>query len=223
MDDRSSDPGRLALPLAIDGGSVSPSDLHAPTWPRAASIDVSGGVGGERARRGTYGRAGSIADPDGERSAPDFGDAGTGRKARAGLHARRLFRRHRGSADDAGRPIQIGGTRASHPGPGTAAPEFFGTGGFTSYALRASERTRPADPSASDKPQSTRRGADRAGHRPRAARREWLAHPAPGGRRRNHPHTHAQTDRPAHAGQSQLCRLGCGRHGMTTGHPRGPR
>lgn len=130
VDDRLGSPTALSQPLAIAGGSVSilayGADLAA-----GSTIDVSGGVAVSGRGAITYGDGGSISIRTGKD--PGFARVTGGRLALQSTLSG-YSGKTGGSLTIQANTIQIGGSSAL-PGTLLLQPDFFRTGGFTSYNL----------------------------------------------------------------------------------------
>lgn len=130
VDDRLNAPAPLTLPLVTKGGSVT-INTYTADLQTGSTIDVSGGVLVGATGKRTYGDAGSITIKAGQ----DLNLAAVlGGKLNLGATLKGYSGARGGSLSIQAPSIQIGGSAA---GADTLLlqPEFFSTGGFTSFTL----------------------------------------------------------------------------------------
>jgi len=130
VDDRPLAEERNQLPLLINGGTISLTSYTA-NLAEGSIIDASGGVALNAAGRATYGSGGSISIKAGQD--PTLG-AVLGGKLTLGSELRAFSGGKGGSLAITAPVIQIGGVLARE-GTLLLSPEFFNTGGFTSFSL----------------------------------------------------------------------------------------
>ena len=148
VDDRPGNPGRLAQPLVTAGGSVAVLSFDADLG-AGSTVDVSGGVAVSGRGALTYGDAGSISIRTGRD--PGFSRVIGGKLALQSTLAG-FSGRTGGALTLQTSTIQIGGS-AESPGTLLLPPEFFRTGGFTSYTLQGIG-TPATGPAVAGEPQS---------------------------------------------------------------------
>lgn len=132
VDDRLSAPDPFELPLAINGGSININAFTASLM-EGSVLDVSGGVRVDPFGARTYGTGGSIGIVSGR----DLNLIGvTGGKLTLGSTLRGFagMGARGGSLSIQAQLIQIGGG-TSNPNVLLLQPEFFNTGGFSSFTL----------------------------------------------------------------------------------------
>jgi len=130
VDDRLSAPEPLALPMMTSGGSVSVIGYNVDLA-EGSRIDVSGGVAVSATGQRTYGDAGSIVIKAGQD--PNL-LAVVGGKLNLGSLLLGYSGAKGGSLTIQAPLIQIGGV-SPHPDALLLMPDFFNTGGFSSFSL----------------------------------------------------------------------------------------